>query len=110
MEGEVSILLLVTVVIGTILMSSLLICYICVFRQLCCSNESREYCGGLSSTLPTRFIELSISFQFISLSQIEFDRSMSHRSSKHRYTMRETSTNMGELTHISSQQTEIERV
>ena len=39
LEGEISILLIITVVIGTILMSSLLICYICVFRQLCCSND-----------------------------------------------------------------------
>lgn len=77
-EGEVSILLVITVVIGTILMTSLLACYICVFKQLCCSSE--------------------------------LDRSYSYRCSK-RNINRTDSTNLAaELTQISSQPTEIERV
>lgn len=80
MEEEISILLIITVIIGTVLMTSLLICYICVFRQLCCSNE------------------------------FDVDRSCSSRNSR-RYTLnRNNSEGMGELTHISSQPTEIERV
>lgn len=79
MEGEVSVLLVITVIIGTVLMTSLLACYICVFRQLCCSND------------------------------MELDRSYSQRSSKRTYTLRE-STNMAEITNITSQQTEIEKV
>lgn len=79
-EDEVSILLIITVVIGTVLMTSLLICYICVFKQLCCSNE--------------------------------FERSYSsYRSSKRTFDLtRRDSTNFGELTAMSSNPTEIERV
>uniref|UniRef100_A0A023ED95 Uncharacterized protein n=1 Tax=Aedes albopictus TaxID=7160 RepID=A0A023ED95_AEDAL len=79
MEGEVSVLLVITVIIGTVLMTSLLACYICVFRQLCCSND------------------------------MDLDRSYSQRSSKRTYTLRD-STNMAEITNITSQQTEIEKV
>ncbi|XP_053669698.1 uncharacterized protein LOC128720077 [Anopheles nili] len=77
MEGEVSVLLVITVIIGTILMTSLLACYICVFRQLCCSRDA------------------------------DLDRSYSTRGSKR--TLRD-STNMAEITNITSQQTEIEKV
>lgn len=42
MEEEVGVLLVITAVIGSILMLSLLICYICVFRELCCSSEERQ--------------------------------------------------------------------
>ncbi|ETN65145.1 uncharacterized protein LOC126573144 [Anopheles aquasalis] len=77
MEGEVSVLLVITVIIGTILMTSLLACYICVFRQLCCSRDA------------------------------DLDRNYSARSSKR--TLRD-STNMAEITNITSQQTEIEKV
>lgn len=43
MEGGINILLIVTVVIGTTLMTSLIVCYICVFKSLCCpSNEELE--------------------------------------------------------------------
>ena len=77
-EGEVSVLLVITVIIGTILMTSLLACYICVFKQLCCSTE--------------------------------LDRSYSYRSGK-RNVNRTDSTNLAaELTQMSSQPTEIERV
>ncbi|EAT41673.1 AAEL006709-PA [Aedes aegypti] len=79
MEGEVSVLLVITVIIGTVLMTSLLACYICVFRQLCCSTD------------------------------MDLDRSYSQRSSKRTYTLRD-STNMAEITNITSQQTEIEKV
>uniref|UniRef100_A0A8W7NQE1 Uncharacterized protein n=1 Tax=Anopheles atroparvus TaxID=41427 RepID=A0A8W7NQE1_ANOAO len=77
MEGEVSVLLVITVIIGTILMTSLLACYICVFRQLCCSRDT------------------------------DLDRGYSTRGSKR--TLRD-STNMAEITNITSQQTEIEKV
>lgn len=78
MEGEVSILLIITVIIGTVLMTSLLVCYICVFRQLCCVNETGT--------------------------------SRSNQCSKRSYANRKDSINMGELTHISSQPTETERI
>ncbi|XP_058116290.1 uncharacterized protein LOC131289330 [Anopheles ziemanni] len=77
MEGEVSVLLVITVIIGTILMTSLLACYICVFRQLCCSRD------------------------------VDLDRGYSTRGSKR--TLRD-STNLAEITNITSQQTEIEKV
>lgn len=83
MEGEVSILLIITVIIGTVLMTSLLVCYICVFRQLCCVNESGSGSGG---------------------------RRYSHQCSKRSYALRKDSIAMGELTHISSQPTETDRV
>lgn len=60
-------------------MTSLLACYICVFRQLCCSND------------------------------MDLDRNYSQRSSKRMYALRD-STNMAEITNITSQQTEIEKV
>ena len=76
-EGEVNLLLIVTVIIGTLLMSSLLACYICVFRQLCCSRESELARGAKrSASGPTRL----------------------------------DSVNLNELTHISSQPTETERI
>lgn len=79
-DGEVNLLLIVTVIIGTLLMSSLLACYICVFRQLCCSRESdmahRHNRGGKRASGPSRF----------------------------------DSVNLNELTHISSQPTETERI
>lgn len=80
-EGEVNLLLIVTVIIGTVLMSSLLACYICVFRQLCCSRESDlghgyRHRGGKRASGPARF----------------------------------DSVNLNELTHISSQPTETERI
>ena len=82
MEGEVNVLLIVTVIIGTILMSSLLACYICVFRQLCCVPDA----------------ELSQSYRH-------------HRGSKRNFSLaRGDSVNMNELTHISSQPTETDRV
>lgn len=72
MEGEVSILLVITVVIGTVLMTSLLVCYICVFKQLCCSNELErsQSCRSGKRTFGT--------------------------------TQRTSSGNMAELTHISN--------
>lgn len=81
-EGEVNILLVVTVIIGTILMTSLLACYICVFRQLCCSRESEMAYGHRQ------------------------------RGSKRGLSLggRADSVNLNELTHISSQPTETERV
>lgn len=43
MEGGINILLIITVVIGTTLMTSLIVCYICVFKSLCCpSTEELE--------------------------------------------------------------------
>lgn len=78
LEGEVSILLVITVVIGTVLMSSLLACYICVFRQLCCSSE--------------------------------LDRSYSYRCGKRNANQTDSTNLAAELTQISSQLTEIERV
>lgn len=79
MEGEVSILLIITVVIGTVLMTSLLVCYICVFKQLCCSDE--------------------------------LDRTQSYRSGKRNCNNNKRgSSGMAELTHLSSNPTEIERV
>lgn len=81
MEGEVSVLLIVTVIIGTVLMSSLLVCYICVFRQLCCGPDMNQRRNG--------------HFQ----------------GGKRAYnSLRRESVNMGELTHVSSQPTETERV
>lgn len=80
-EGEVNILLVVTVIIGTILMTSLLACYICVFRQLCCSRES-EMAYGQRQRGSKRGLSLA----------------------------RGDSVNLNELTHISSQPTETERV
>ncbi|XP_055381470.1 uncharacterized protein LOC129612051 [Condylostylus longicornis] len=83
MEGEVSILLIITVVIGSILMSSLLACYICVFRQLCCAPDINSH----------------------------HHRNGTYQSSKRTYnSLRRESVNMGELTHVSSQPTETERV
>ena len=83
LEGEVSVLLIVTVVIGTVLMSSLLACYICVFRQLCCAPESTAH----------------------------HQRNGTYQGSKRVYnSLRRESVNMGELTHVSSQPTETERV
>ena len=40
MEGGINILLIITVVIGTTLMTSLIICYICVFKSLCCPSST----------------------------------------------------------------------
>lgn len=37
-NGELRILLIVTVVIGLILMLSLLVCYACVLKRLCCGT------------------------------------------------------------------------
>uniref|UniRef100_A0A1B0D084 Uncharacterized protein n=1 Tax=Phlebotomus papatasi TaxID=29031 RepID=A0A1B0D084_PHLPP len=76
-DGEVNVLLVITVIIGTILMTSLLACYICVFRQLCCEPDgsSPSYRGKRSLSMPHR-----------------------------------DSVNMAELTHISSQPTETDRV
>lgn len=81
MESEVSALLVITVIVGTALMTSLLVCYICVFRQLCCSDEQ------------------------------EMHRRNSQRCSKRSCALaRRDSLNMGELTHVSSQQTETEKM
>lgn len=82
MESEVSALLVITVIVGTALMTSLLVCYICVFRQLCCSDEQ------------------------------ELHRRNSQRCSKRSCPLarRGDSLNMGELTHVSSQQTETEKL
>lgn len=38
MEGGINLLLIITVVIGTTLMTSLIVCYVCVFRSLCCPS------------------------------------------------------------------------
>lgn len=80
MEGEVSVLLYITVIIGTILMGSLLVCYICVFRQLCCSPDIESY------------------------------GSRTNRSSKRGGYGGRNSLNLGELTQISSQPTETEKL
>ncbi|XP_028175454.1 uncharacterized protein LOC114363822 [Ostrinia furnacalis] len=40
-NGELRILLVVTVVVGLLLMLSLLMCYACVLKRLCC-GEPRE--------------------------------------------------------------------
>ncbi|EDS40772.1 conserved hypothetical protein [Culex quinquefasciatus] len=80
MEGEVSILLVITVIIGTVLMTSLLACYICVFRQLCCSADS------------------------------DLDRSYSQRSSKRTYTLRDSTNMVEITNITKSELTEIEKV
>lgn len=82
MEGEVGALLIVTVAVGSILMISLLICYICVFKELCCTKN------------------------------VEPNRNPSHRwSSKRSYLFNRGSNNNGiELTHVSSQITETEKI
>lgn len=84
MESEVSVLLIVTVVVGTILITSLMACYICVFRQLCCSHELDKTRNG----------------------------SFMRRNSKRNYTLtKRDSINMGELTHVSvSQHTDTEKI
>lgn len=38
MEGGINLLLIITVIVGTVLMSSLIVCYVCVFRSLCCPS------------------------------------------------------------------------
>lgn len=42
MNSEISILLVVTVIIGLTLMASLLLCYACVLRRLCCGTASER--------------------------------------------------------------------
>lgn len=37
-DTGINLLLTITVVIGTALMTSLIVCYICVFRSLCCPS------------------------------------------------------------------------
>lgn len=79
-EGGINILLIITVVIGTVLMTSLLVCYICVFRQLCCPSDS------------------------------EMNRSSNASGSTRRRFNRNNSMGMGEVTNVSSLPTEVERV
>ncbi|KAG7308189.1 hypothetical protein JYU34_006857 [Plutella xylostella] len=46
-NGELSILLVITVAIGLLLMLSLLMCYACVLRRLCCGTaRERKQKGG----------------------------------------------------------------
>lgn len=80
MEGEVSVLLIVTVVIGTILMGFLLGCYICVFRQLCCSPD------------------------------VETGSRMQRNTKRQNTLTGRSSMNLGEFTQISSQPTETEKL
>ncbi|CAH2105577.1 unnamed protein product [Euphydryas editha] len=46
-NGELRMLLIVTVIIGLILMLSLLMCYACVLKRLCCGT-SRERTKNLA--------------------------------------------------------------
>lgn len=42
MDNEASILLVVTLAVGGVLMTALLACYACVFRDLCCRRGERS--------------------------------------------------------------------
>ncbi|VVD03990.1 unnamed protein product [Leptidea sinapis] len=43
-NGELRILLVVTVIIGLLLMLSLLMCYACVLKRLCCGTPRERKC------------------------------------------------------------------
>lgn len=97
-EDEVRYLLQITVVIGVLLMSLLLGCYICVFRKLCCisdeSHVSSEGAGGTGSGIGAC-------------------RRLSHRCSRRSYGRTPSckeSLCMGEMTHVSSQPTETDLI
>lgn len=78
-DGELSILLVVTVIIGMLLMASLLLCYICVFRQLCCET-------------------------------VEESKRRRHRDSQAARGDSRDGMPLADITHVSSQPTETERI
>lgn len=76
-EGGINILLIVTVVIGTTLMTSLIVCYICVFRSLCCpSAEELERAHSIMrrGSSRRRFTRPSVLETNISSQQTEIER------------------------------------
>ena len=67
MEEEISFALIAILAVGTIAMLALLSCYICVFRQLCCSpppQSKRRRLGSAPEDLQmadtTQNVEISI--------------------------------------------------
>lgn len=76
-EGGINILLIITVVIGTTLMTSLIVCYICVFRSLCCpSAEELERAQSIMrrGSSRRRFTRPSVLETNISSQQTEIER------------------------------------
>lgn len=51
-NGELRILLVVTVIVGLLLMFSLLMCYACVLKRLCCGTP-RERAKNVACARPT---------------------------------------------------------
>lgn len=76
-EGGINILLIITVVIGTTLMTSLIVCYICVFRSLCCpSAEELERAQSIlrRGSSRRRFTRPSVLETNISSQQTEIEK------------------------------------
>lgn len=76
-EDGINILLIITVVIGTTLMTSLIVCYICVFRSLCCpSAEELERAQSIlrRGSSRRRFTRPSVLETNISSQQTEIEK------------------------------------
>lgn len=98
-DDEVTQLLQITCIIGVLLISLLLGCYICVFRKLCCISDDQH-----SPTTDDAYAASGRAVRLFGDSRRCRSADGSLRGGRTFGCRRKESLCMGELTHVSSQQ------